>query len=239
MRNLSISKYRAGHAQSAEAARRRRFGRTGRMYSIRQKCRGRDRGQGNRRAINRFLETLDAESRKIFVRRYFWAEPVKELAGNLNISEGKVKSQLFRMRAKLKMHLERRDCTVKKNEKFFDAIGQIDERYIAEALEPMYQESVGLWMKIKRRCPKKGKIFLPTAAHSGGSSCSRYLHWRSRNCTVAAAFEEPGPEMAAYDMEGLECGGWNRTAGRRCGGCYPDAGENQGRQPTRMRYRDV
>ena len=57
--------------------------------------------------INRFLETLDAESRKIFVRRYFWAEPVKELAGNLNISEGKVKSQLFRMRAKLKMHLEK------------------------------------------------------------------------------------------------------------------------------------
>ena len=54
-----------------------------------------------------FLETLDAESRKIFVRRYFWAEPVKELAGNLNISEGKVKSQLFRMRAKLKMHLEK------------------------------------------------------------------------------------------------------------------------------------
>ena len=66
-----------------------------------------DRRQGNRRSINRFLETLDAESRKIFVRRYFWAEPVKELAGNLNISEGKVKSQLFRMRAKLKMHLEK------------------------------------------------------------------------------------------------------------------------------------
>ena len=64
-------------------------------------------GRETAAAINRFLETLDAESRKIFVRRYFWAEPVKELAGNLNISEGKVKSQLFRMRAKLKMHLEK------------------------------------------------------------------------------------------------------------------------------------
>ena len=49
----------------------------------------------------------DKEDSEEFVRRYFWAEPVKELAGNLNISEGKVKSQLFRMRAKLKMHLEK------------------------------------------------------------------------------------------------------------------------------------
>ena len=58
-------------------------------------------------SINRFLETLDTESRKKLVHRYFWTDPVKELAGNLNISEGKVKSQLFRMRAKLKMHLEK------------------------------------------------------------------------------------------------------------------------------------
>ena len=50
---------------------------------------------------------LDDEIRKIFVRLYFWSVQVKELAGNLNISEGKVKSQLFRMRAKLKMHLEK------------------------------------------------------------------------------------------------------------------------------------
>ena len=39
-------------------ARKRRdagaFGRTGRMYSIRQKCRGRDRGQGNRRSDQSF-----------------------------------------------------------------------------------------------------------------------------------------------------------------------------------------
>ena len=32
---------------------------------------------------------------------------IEKLGNNLNISEGKVKSQLFRMRAKLKMHLEK------------------------------------------------------------------------------------------------------------------------------------
>lgn len=77
---------------------------------------------------------------------------------------------------------------MKKNEKLFDAIGQIDERYIAEALEPMYQESVGTSDENKAAMPKKENCFLPAAAHSGGSSCSRYLHWRSRNCTVAVAF---------------------------------------------------
>ena len=48
---------------------------------------------------------------------------------------------------------------MKKNEKLFDAIGQIDERYIAEALEPMYQESVGTSDENKVAMPKKGKLF--------------------------------------------------------------------------------
>ena len=48
---------------------------------------------------------------------------------------------------------------MKKNEKLFDAIGQIDERYIAEALEPMYQESVGTSDENKAAMPKKGKLF--------------------------------------------------------------------------------
>ena len=108
VRNLSISKYRAGHAQ------KRGSGETQALLDELEECipSGKSiedeiEGRETAAAINRFLETLDAESRKIFVRRYFWAEPVKELAGNLNISEGKVKSQLFRMRAKLKMHLEK------------------------------------------------------------------------------------------------------------------------------------
>ena len=48
---------------------------------------------------------------------------------------------------------------MKKNEKLFDAIGQIDERYIAEALEPMYQESVGTSNENKAAMPKKEKLF--------------------------------------------------------------------------------
>ena len=48
---------------------------------------------------------------------------------------------------------------MKKNEKLFNAIGQIDERYIAEALEPMHQESAGTSDENKAAMPKKGKLF--------------------------------------------------------------------------------
>ena len=48
---------------------------------------------------------------------------------------------------------------MKKNEKLFDAIGQIDERYIAEALEPMHQESAGTSDENKAAMPKKENCF--------------------------------------------------------------------------------
>ena len=175
-------------------ARKRRdagaFGRTGRMwFHPARGVRGRDRGQENRRSDQSFSETLDAESRKIFVRRYFWAEPVKELAGNLNISEGKVKSQLFRMRAKLKMHPGKGgDGTVKRMKSFSTLWDQIDERpYCGGAGISMHQKAQGLRMKIKQRCPKGKKLFFTDSGDSGAAA-ARYLHWSSRNCTVAAAF---------------------------------------------------
>ena len=78
---------------------------------------------------------------------------------------------------------------MKKNEKLFDAIGQIDERYIAEALEPMHQESAGTSDENKAAMPKKGKLFFYRQRRTvAAGRCSRYLHWSSRNCTVAAAF---------------------------------------------------
>ena len=77
------------------------------MYSIRQKCRGRDRGQGNRRSDQSFSGNTGRRKPENICPAVFLGRAGKELAGNLNISEGKVKSQLFRMRAKLKMHLEK------------------------------------------------------------------------------------------------------------------------------------
>lgn len=57
-------------------------------------------------AINTFLSRLDSTSRILFVRRYWYADSVRDLAGSLHLSESRVKSNLFRTRKKLKKHLE-------------------------------------------------------------------------------------------------------------------------------------
>ena len=63
--------------------------------------RGRLRGE-----INEFLRTLTEEKRAIFVRRYFYAQPVTLIAQEIGVSEAKVKVVLHRLREQLKIRLE-------------------------------------------------------------------------------------------------------------------------------------
>ncbi len=56
--------------------------------------------------INEFLEKLKAETRVIFVRRYYYADSVKEIAQRLGVGESKVKTTLFRVRQELRAYLE-------------------------------------------------------------------------------------------------------------------------------------
>ena len=56
--------------------------------------------------LNRFLQGMKAEDRKIFVQRYWYMYSVKEIAGNLGLGESKVKMTLLRQREKLKKVLE-------------------------------------------------------------------------------------------------------------------------------------
>ncbi len=57
-------------------------------------------------ALNKFLRTLDAQSRIVFVERYWYAKSIKDIAYERHYSESKVKSILFRTRKKLKAYLE-------------------------------------------------------------------------------------------------------------------------------------
>ena len=57
-------------------------------------------------ALNRFLMSLDEEKRKIFVRRYFYSDPIEVIARGMSIGEGKVKTVLFRTRNALRKFLE-------------------------------------------------------------------------------------------------------------------------------------
>ena len=59
------------------------------------------------RQINQFLHTLDKENRVIFVRRYWFADSVKDIARDLRISENLVSVRLKRLRQQLKISLEK------------------------------------------------------------------------------------------------------------------------------------
>lgn len=56
-------------------------------------------------AISAFLKSQDVESRNIFIRRYWYSDSVKEIAKRYGVRESKVKSQLFRLRGRLKQYL--------------------------------------------------------------------------------------------------------------------------------------
>ena len=57
--------------------------------------------------LNRFLTSLSAEHRKIFMRRYWYVCSVKEIADDYGITESKVKMSLLRSRNQLKAVLEK------------------------------------------------------------------------------------------------------------------------------------
>lgn len=60
-----------------------------------------------RNVLDRFLDELPTDTRKMFVRRYFYMSPVKEIANEYGLSESKVTVTLFRTRKKLKTALEK------------------------------------------------------------------------------------------------------------------------------------
>lgn len=55
--------------------------------------------------VNEFLEGLKPEARKVFLKRYFFLDTVPQIAADMGISESKVKSLLFRARARFKSHI--------------------------------------------------------------------------------------------------------------------------------------
>lgn len=59
------------------------------------------------KAINCFLSTIKKENRIYFVRRYWYADSISDIAKMYKVSESKVKSSLFRTRNSLREYLEK------------------------------------------------------------------------------------------------------------------------------------
>ena len=57
--------------------------------------------------IDKFLDTLDKENRVIFIRRYWYADSITDVAERVSISEHNVTARLYRIRENLKKHLRK------------------------------------------------------------------------------------------------------------------------------------
>lgn len=57
--------------------------------------------------INNFLRTLTPQARTMFIRRYYFADPIREIAAGGGVSVSKVKSTLHRTRIHLREYLEK------------------------------------------------------------------------------------------------------------------------------------
>lgn len=57
--------------------------------------------------INAFLDTLPVVERRIFLSRYWYMDPIRDIALRQGFSQSKVASMLHRLRAKLRQQLEK------------------------------------------------------------------------------------------------------------------------------------
>ncbi len=65
-----------------------------------------------RDAINCFLRTLSEDERSTFIGRYYYFDPLKEVAAYCGMSEGRAKSMLYRTRRRLKEYLMKEGFSV-------------------------------------------------------------------------------------------------------------------------------
>ena len=56
--------------------------------------------------LDSFLRTLSPETRAVFVRRYFFFDSISDIAADLGLSKGSVKTSLWRTRSKFKEYLQ-------------------------------------------------------------------------------------------------------------------------------------
>lgn len=64
-------------------------------------------GQELRNSINGFLKNLTVRERDVFLRRYYYVESVQDISDRYGIKTGNVAVMLWRVRKKLRKHLEK------------------------------------------------------------------------------------------------------------------------------------
>ena len=111
-RNLALVQYRKRTAQKRnsryDAALDELLEVIGHGESVQDACDARELAE----IINGFLAELSKTDRYLFVRRYWFSEPVSELAQSLGLRAHTVSVRLFRIRQRLKKNLNQRGIEV-------------------------------------------------------------------------------------------------------------------------------
>ena len=105
VRDTAISQYRANHAK-------KRYKGMEMLFDELEECipAGRNANPHAQEilteAIERFLDSLDQNSRVMLIKRYWYADSVSEIANVFGMRENSVSAKLMRLRRKLKKYLE-------------------------------------------------------------------------------------------------------------------------------------
>lgn len=111
---LKLTRNKALNIVAYHSAEKRSFGFTESIDELadvvddRSKCETID-NLAIRTAINAFLKNEKETPRRIFIRKYFFFDSVKDIASEMNISESSVKNYLLRSRKRLKKFLEKEE----------------------------------------------------------------------------------------------------------------------------------
>ena len=106
VRNLSLNRYRENHARKRHDMVAVALDELAECLPDQHRVDEHLEQQALVQSIQEFLEQQTKQNRIIFLQRYFYMMPIKEISSHLSIREGTVKSTLCRMRKSLKNWLK-------------------------------------------------------------------------------------------------------------------------------------
>ncbi len=107
VRNLSIKKYRANTAEKRNSFYDRSLEELAECIPVHETVENQWDAKELGKQLDAFLGTLDQKNRILFLRRYWFSEPLAELAADFHITEHNAAVRLSRIRAKLRNYLSK------------------------------------------------------------------------------------------------------------------------------------
>ena len=109
IKNLSLKKYEFNHAKKRTSAYETSLDELAECVSDGTEASDKVEFEELRTEINTFLSELPEKKRILFLRRYWFLQPVKEIAKDYGITEKTASMRLARLREKLQQYLQKKE----------------------------------------------------------------------------------------------------------------------------------